>query len=169
MTMARSAGTPARLAVIAPPVASGGSMRPCASRFRVNGWLRAPGTWPARASIATPVCLLVRKPSRRVVAELSSLLAVSPIVLGLSALILRLLAKDPADHLVCVFNLTPVARHGYRVGVPHHRPYQELLNSDALAYGGSGVGNLGTVHADDNGRATMVLPPLGVLWLGHRA
>jgi hypothetical protein len=27
-----------------------------------------------------------------------------------------------------------------------------LLNSDAEAYGGSGVGNLGTVHADDNGR-----------------
>jgi len=42
---------------------------------------------PARASVATPVCLLVRKPSRRVVAELSSLLAVSPIVLGLSALV----------------------------------------------------------------------------------
>jgi 1,4-alpha-glucan branching enzyme len=37
------------------------------------------------------------------------------------------------------------------------------------AYGGSGVGNFGTVHADDNGRATLVLPPLGVLWLGHRA
>ena len=42
---------------------------------------------PASASIATPVAILVRKPSRRVVAELSSLLAVSPIVVGLSALV----------------------------------------------------------------------------------
>ena len=35
------------------------------------------------------------------------------------------------------------------------------------AYGGSGVGNLGVVHAGEHGRATMVLPPLGVLWLKH--
>jgi len=42
---------------------------------------------PASASIAMPVALLARKPSRRVVAELSSLLAVSPIVVGLSALV----------------------------------------------------------------------------------
>jgi 1,4-alpha-glucan branching enzyme len=29
------------------------------------------------------------------------------------------------------------------------------------------VGNLGVVHAGESGRATMVLPPLGVLWLQH--
>ena len=27
--------------------------------------------------------------------------------------------------------------------------------------------NLGVVHADENGRASMALPPLGVLWLRH--
>ena len=52
--------------------------------------------------------------------------------------------------------------------LPAAGEWTELLNSDAAAYGGSGVGNLGAVHADDNGRATMVLPPLGVLWLGRR-
>ena len=57
----------------------------------------------------------------------------------------------------------------FTLDLPESGAWEELLNSDALAYGGSGVGNLGTVHADDNGRATMVLPPLGVLWLGHRA
>ena len=34
-------------------------------------------------------------------------------------------------------------------------------------YGGSGVGNFGVVHVGEDKRATMVLPPLGVLWLRH--
>ena len=51
--------------------------------------------------------------------------------------------------------------------LPESGVWHEILNSDAQAYGGSGVGNLGTVHAGENGRATMVLPPLGVLWLRH--
>ncbi len=41
------------------------------------------------------------------------------------------------------------------------------MNTDAAEYGGSGVGNRGIVPADENGRATLVLPPLGVLWLSH--
>ena len=46
-------------------------------------------------------------------------------------------------------------------------PSDEVLNSDAAEYGGSGVGNMGEVHAGESGRASMVLPPLGVLWLQH--
>ena len=51
-------------------------------------------------------------------------------------------AKSGEQALV-VCNFTPVVRHGYRVGVPHAGRWQELLNSDATDYGGSGVGNLG--------------------------
>jgi 1,4-alpha-glucan branching enzyme len=46
-----------------------------------------------------------------------------------------------------------------------------VINTDAQAYGGSGVGNLGTVEAEDvpwNGRpasASLRIPPLGALWL----
>jgi 1,4-alpha-glucan branching enzyme len=41
-----------------------------------------------------------------------------------------------------------VPRHGYRIGVPEHCHYQELLNSDAEVYGGSNMGNAGGFHSD---------------------
>ncbi len=79
--------------------------------------------------------------------------------------------KDPNDVLVCVCNLTPVPRYGYRIGVPALGWYQELLNSDAASYGGSNVGNSGGVHADDLPchnlpcSISLTLPPLGTLFL----
>ncbi len=51
--------------------------------------------------------------------------------------------------VACVANLTPVARHGYRVGLPAPGRWRELLNTDALEWGGSGVGNYGAVEAED--------------------
>jgi 1,4-alpha-glucan branching enzyme len=53
-------------------------------------------------------------------------------------------------HNLCVFvcNFTPVVRNDYRIGVPHGGFYQEILNSDAYEYGGSGNGNCGGVNAD---------------------
>jgi 1,4-alpha-glucan branching enzyme len=63
----------------------------------------------------------------------------------------------------------------YRIGLPFAGEWEELLNTDAEAYGGSGVGNLGTVTAVDEpwaGRpasATLTLPPLGGLWLRPRS
>jgi len=46
---------------------------------------------------------------------------------------------DSSEHVVCVFNFTPVVRRGYRVGVYDHGSYHEILNSDAHEFGGSGV------------------------------
>jgi 1,4-alpha-glucan branching enzyme len=49
--------------------------------------------------------------------------------------------------------------------------WRELLNTDAVEWGGSGVGNYGAVVADEmpwHGQrwsAAITLPPLGVLWL----
>lgn len=71
--------------------------------------------------------------------------------------------------VVVVCNFSGVPLHDYALDLPAGGAWRELLNSDAQAYGGSGVGNCGTVHADDDGRATLVLPPLGVLWLGRPA
>ena len=51
----------------------------------------------------------------------------------------------------CVFNCTPVPRHDYRVGVPSGGRWREMLNSDAAAFGGSGMGNMGGVTAHDAG------------------
>ncbi len=73
--------------------------------------------------------------------------------------------------VLAVCNFTPVPRTGYRVGVPIGGRWIELANSDAEAYGGSGVGNKGSVEADDtpwHGRPhslTLTLPPLSVLLL----
>ena len=78
-------------------------------------------------------------------------------------------AVSPNDELVVVCNFTPVPREGYRIGVPHEGCWQELLNSDAALYGGSGVGNLGGLKAETeptHGRShslNLTVPPLGCL------
>ncbi|MGD8206859.1 MAG: alpha amylase C-terminal domain-containing protein, partial [Thiohalocapsa sp.] len=46
-----------------------------------------------------------------------------------------------ADHLVIALNFTPVPREGYRIGMPAAGAYQEVFNSDADDYGGSGLRN----------------------------
>ncbi|MFP4634464.1 MAG: 1,4-alpha-glucan branching protein GlgB [Nitriliruptoraceae bacterium] len=76
-------------------------------------------------------------------------------------------ARDGRAALVVV-NLTPLPRHNYRVGLPHGGRWREAFNSDALDYGGSGIGNLGGVDARPipvHGRShstTLSLPPLAV-------
>jgi 1,4-alpha-glucan branching enzyme len=73
--------------------------------------------------------------------------------------------------LVCVVNFAAVPHEGYRIGLPTPGPWRELINTDAEHYGGSGVGNLGTVVAEAVPRhgqpasATLRVPPLGALWL----
>jgi 1,4-alpha-glucan branching enzyme len=72
--------------------------------------------------------------------------------------------------VVCAFNFTPVPREGYRLGVTTGGRWQEIMNTDAELYGGSGVGNLGGVAADEiasHGRPTSIavtLPPLGAVF-----
>jgi 1,4-alpha-glucan branching enzyme len=73
--------------------------------------------------------------------------------------------------LVCVANFAAIPHENYRIGLPRGGTWKEIINTDAEHYGGSGVGNLGTVHADDFGAhglpasATLTVPPLGALWL----
>jgi 1,4-alpha-glucan branching enzyme len=45
------------------------------------------------------------------------------------------------DLAIAVSNFTPIPREGYRIGVPVPGTYSEALNTDDLAYGGSGVAN----------------------------
>src|SRR3569833_2327136 len=49
--------------------------------------------------------------------------------------------------ILVVCNFTPVARSNYRLGVPRGGWWQELLNSDATQYGGTGHGNFGGIEA----------------------
>src|SRR5437764_5709534 len=71
------------------------------------------------------------------------------------------------DVMVCVCNLSPVARHGYRVGLPRGGRWREVLNTDDLRFGGSGVTNGGHVEPhsgcpwhDQPQPALVHLPPL---------
>ena len=64
-----------------------------------------------------------------------------------------------------VANWTPVVREGYRVGVPVAGEWSEILNSDDLRYGGSGVVN-GVVETDEQSThgydqsLELTIPPL---------
>ena len=42
------------------------------------------------------------------------------------------------NKLLLVCNFTPVERSDYRVGVPKHKTYKLILNSDDAEFGGSG-------------------------------
>ncbi|MBI4428603.1 MAG: 1,4-alpha-glucan branching protein GlgB [Ignavibacteriales bacterium] len=76
--------------------------------------------------------------------------------------------------IVIVSNFTPVPRHGYRVGVPEAGDYNEILNSDSSYYGGSNVGNAGTIPADSVGHhgrgysLNLTLPPLSIVFLKRK-
>jgi 1,4-alpha-glucan branching enzyme len=74
------------------------------------------------------------------------------------------------EALVCVANLSPAVREGYRIAMPAAGEWREVLNTDARWYGGSDVGNLGSITAEAPGwdghpaSASITLPPLAVTW-----
>ena len=80
-------------------------------------------------------------------------------------------AQAGAPSVLAIFNFTPVVRSEYRLGVPSSGRWAEVLNTDALLYGGSGVGNAGAVEAepvpshDRPHSLRLVLPPLAAVFL----
>ncbi|OGR68439.1 MAG: 1,4-alpha-glucan branching enzyme [Elusimicrobia bacterium GWC2_61_19] len=78
--------------------------------------------------------------------------------------------EKPGDAILAVCNFTSVPRHGYRVGVPRGGFWKEILNSDAVTYRGSGMGNMGGMPAEAvsaHGRPhslLLTLPPLSIVF-----
>jgi 1,4-alpha-glucan branching enzyme len=78
---------------------------------------------------------------------------------------------DGGELLVCVVNFSTQVHEGYHLGFPRAGRWLEIMNTDAETYGGSGVGNLGVVTAEDiqshglPASATLRVPPLAALWL----
>jgi 1,4-alpha-glucan branching enzyme len=72
-----------------------------------------------------------------------------------------------------VANWTPVVRESYRVGVPVEGEWVELINSDDLRYGGSGVVN-GPIETDPisthgyDQSLELTIPPLGAAFFAPR-
>ena len=68
-------------------------------------------------------------------------------------------------YVICITNFTPVVRYDYRVGVSEKRPFEEILNTDADIFGGSGIGNDDLLPDDVGHRGkphalSVTIPPL---------
>jgi 1,4-alpha-glucan branching enzyme len=68
------------------------------------------------------------------------------------------------ERMISVTNFSPVVRHDYELTVPESGQWREVLNTDAVEFGGSGVGNHSSVTAHD-GKLSMTLAPLATIWL----
>jgi 1,4-alpha-glucan branching enzyme len=76
--------------------------------------------------------------------------------------------------IAVIMNFSGAPVGPYRIGLPFAGTWDEIVNTDAAEYGGSGVGNYGAVTATEDpysGRpasAELTLPPLAGLWLKLR-
>ncbi|RZL66418.1 MAG: 1,4-alpha-glucan branching protein GlgB [Variovorax sp.] len=80
-------------------------------------------------------------------------------------------SADGSPPVLVVLNMTPVPRYNQLLGVPHAGVWREIVNSDAVEFGGSGMGNPDDIEAAPvraHGRRQtlcLTLPPLSVLIL----
>jgi 1,4-alpha-glucan branching enzyme len=78
-------------------------------------------------------------------------------------------SADGREILLTLLNCTPSPRHNYRIGASRGGFWTEVLNSDALEFGGSGQGNLGGMEAAPFGwnlqshSLMLTLPPLAAV------
>ena len=76
--------------------------------------------------------------------------------------------NQPNERMVIAMNLTPVPRQDYRIGLPHNGDWKEVLNSDDLAFGGTGQFSA-NINAEELPwqsqpySALVNLPPLGAI------
>ena len=85
--------------------------------------------------------------------------------------VISFLRRDrQGEAVLVVCNFTPVVRDGYRIGVPAPGEYQEVFNTDAGCFGGSGQGN-GVVQSEpipwhsQECSVVLRLPPLATVYL----
>jgi 1,4-alpha-glucan branching enzyme len=85
--------------------------------------------------------------------------------------LLSFVRRDGESFVVVALNFTPVPRHEWRIGVPRAGEYREVFNSDSEYYGGSNLGNLSGVRAEEipaHGMpysVRLTLPPLAAVIL----
>ena len=86
-----------------------------------------------------------------------------------SVIAFRRIANDSSEILV-VCNFQPVTREHYMVGAPVYGIYEEVFNSEAVEFGGTGIGNPGDLKTkneknhDCDFALELTLPPLGVCY-----
>ena len=88
---------------------------------------------------------------------------------------------NSSEAIICIFNFTPVVRQNYSLGVYDPGKYTEIMNSDAVCYGGSGVVRENSLCDEECSSSyyisisqavqgkpnsiTLTLPPLAALFL----
>ena len=73
--------------------------------------------------------------------------------------------SDKGIPVVCVTNFSPVPHEQYSLRLPVSGVWREVINTDDLKYGGSGVSNHSfAVDVDTNLYATVRIPPLATVW-----
>jgi 1,4-alpha-glucan branching enzyme len=88
-----------------------------------------------------------------------------------SILVFMRKGRSSGDQIIIICNFTPQTHSNYDIGVPQPGTWQEVLNSDAAAYGGTGKGNPDAMDAKNkpvHGRPfsiTLTIPPLAVIFL----
>jgi 1,4-alpha-glucan branching enzyme len=76
--------------------------------------------------------------------------------------------RETQERCLVVVNFTPEIYRDYRIRVPFAGAWHEVLNTDSALYGGSNVGNGGTVSTLDGGgvpELSLVVPPLAAIFL----
>ena len=76
--------------------------------------------------------------------------------------------------IIAVCNFVPVARSGYRIGLPFDAKYKLVLNTDDKKYGGNDCAVLSELKAEPipmhscKYSAELTLPPLSVLYYEYK-
>ncbi len=79
-------------------------------------------------------------------------------------------APRSRSYLVCALNFTPVPYEDFVIGLPRRGKLSELINSDDVKYGGSGVHNAPEISSGDEPfaglphSARIKLPPMSAVW-----
>lgn len=77
---------------------------------------------------------------------------------------------ESGNPIAVVINFAGHPHHDFELGLPVAGTWTEILNTDAAEYGGSGVGNFGSIQAGGQGShgqpysARISVPPLGAVW-----
>ncbi|CAB4816485.1 MAG: 1,4-alpha-glucan branching protein GlgB [Actinobacteria bacterium] len=74
--------------------------------------------------------------------------------------------SDEGKPLVCITNFSPVPHENYQLPLPTAGVWREILNTDGIEYGGSGISNESfAVDVDTDLKRTFRVPPLSTVWL----
>ena len=74
--------------------------------------------------------------------------------------------SDDGKPLVCITNFSPVPHENYQLPLPTAGVWREILNTDAVAFGGSGITNDSfAVDVDTDLKRSFRVPPLSTVWL----